>query len=106
MLCNYFNFYSESNTKMEYTNIESGFLEIDDGKIIQDKKRVITINEKNIEEFLGLPRFRKSYGEESPQVGVTTSKATPSTGITSTPAPPSLPMISLVIANLNPRNLV
>lgn len=35
---NYFNFYSESNTKMEYTNIESGFLEIDDGKIIQDKK--------------------------------------------------------------------
>lgn len=35
---NYFNFYSESNTKMEYTNIESGFLEIDDGKIIQDKQ--------------------------------------------------------------------
>ena len=29
----------------------------------------------------------------------------PATGVSSTP-PPSLPMISLVIANLNPRNLV
>ena len=35
---NYFNFYSDDNTEMEYMNIESGFLEIDDKKIIQDKK--------------------------------------------------------------------
>lgn len=33
---NYFTFYSDQNVKMEYTNIESGFLEIDVNKIIQD----------------------------------------------------------------------
>ena len=32
--------------------------------------------------------------------------ASPDTGDSSTPAPPSLPMISLVIANLNPRDLM
>lgn len=34
----YFNFYSDDNIEMEYTNIESGFLDIDNEKIIQDKK--------------------------------------------------------------------
>ena len=34
----YFNFYSDDNKEMEYTNIESGFLEINNEKIIRDKK--------------------------------------------------------------------
>lgn len=34
----YFTFYTENNVKMEYTNIESGFLEIDTEKIICDKE--------------------------------------------------------------------
>lgn len=35
---NYFTFYSDQNVEMEYTNIESGLLEIDVYKIIQDEK--------------------------------------------------------------------
>lgn len=34
----YFNFYSDNNIEMKYTNIESGVLDIDNEKIIQDKK--------------------------------------------------------------------
>lgn len=34
----YFNFYSNNDIEMKYTNIESGFLVIDNEKIIQDKK--------------------------------------------------------------------
>lgn len=34
----YFNFYSDDNKEMEYTNIESGFLDINNEKIIRDKK--------------------------------------------------------------------
>ena len=44
-------------------------------KIVQEKKRSISVNEKNLELFLGLPRFKKTKAEEAPQIGVTTGLA-------------------------------
>lgn len=53
----YFNFYSNDNKEMEYTNIESGFLDINNDKIIRDEKflsivdgqhRLAGINESGI----------------------------------------------------------
>lgn len=44
-------------------------------KIVQEKKKVITVTKKNLESFLGLPRFRKSQAEETPQIGVVTGLA-------------------------------
>jgi len=44
-------------------------------KIVQEKKRTISVSVKNLESFLGLPRFKKSRAEESAQVGVVTGLA-------------------------------
>ena len=44
-------------------------------QIIQEKKKVITVTKKNLESFLGVPRFRKTQSEELPQIGVVTGLA-------------------------------
>lgn len=44
-------------------------------KIVQEKKKVIAVTKKNLESFLGLPKFRKSQAEETPQIGVVTGLA-------------------------------
>lgn len=44
-------------------------------QIIQEKKKVVTVTQKNLEIFLGVPRFRKTQSEELPQIGVVTGLA-------------------------------
>ena len=44
-------------------------------QIIQEKKKVVTVTQKNLESFLGVPRFRKTQSEELPQIGVVTGLA-------------------------------